>query len=535
MKRRDLYVGIALALFAVLSLGHMLGGALPVGHDMSFESVRLVEYRDALSTQLLPRYAPHTYGGLGSPVFLFYAPLFTFGASVLSIVGSLSMGVALWFVLLKVLSVLAVYGIAKRFTGTLPAALLAILWCVLPYGYTDLYQRNAFSEATALFLLPCVLYGFLQLLTTRRRLWLGLTVLATVALLLSHNITVMLVGLAAVVLAVLWSPILVKYKQVFLLFLFTLALSTSLSAWFLLPAFLEKNNVHIGDVMTGKFFFANNFASWQDLLLSVDSERFIGPVVLLLALAAIVTLILKVKRLTKMDGVLASGLLLMVGSAFFMTSYSGPIWEVLPILQFTQFPWRLQIFVSLGAILTLLGLFISARKYIGCTLLALLLAQSFYVGWYKFIRTPMLYDRPDNTTVQNIIDNKLRATVGDEYLPIAINKDLPAPVAPLFAQVRPGIPLYRACGQDLPRSPTGIAAYPFLLLKENDTIVPPSPDGYLRIPQYNGRENTCATLTLELTFLQKAGLGITVLALLCLLFLFLKNTPALPARKEGVQ
>lgn len=534
MKRRDLYVGIALAFFAVLSLGHMLGGALPVGHDMSFESVRLVEYRDALSTQIIPRYAPHTYGGLGSPVFLFYAPLFTFGASVLSFVGSLTAGVAVWFVLLKIISVLAVYALARRFTNTLPAALLAILWCVLPYGYTDLYQRNAFAEATAFFLLPCVLYGFLQLLTTRRRLWLGLTVLATVALLLSHNITVMLVGLAAVVFAVLWSPILIKNKQVSLLFLFTVALSASLSAWFLLPAFLEKNNVHIGDVMSGKFFYANNFASWQDLLLSVDNERFIGPMVLLVALAAIITLIVKAKRFTKSDGLLASGLLFMLGATFLMTPYSGPIWQALPLLQFTQFPWRLQIFVSLGAILTLLGLFISARKYIGYTVLAMLLAQSFYVGWYKFIRTPMLYDRPDNTTVQSIIDNKLKATVGDEYLPIAINKDLPAPVAPLFAQVQPGMPLYRACGQHLPRSPTGIAAYPFLLLKENDTIVPSSSDGYLRIPQYNGRADTCVTLTLELTFLQKAGLGITVLALLCLLFLFLKNIPALPPGKEGV-
>jgi uncharacterized membrane protein len=64
----------------------------PAGHDWSYELVRVAEYAHALADgQVPPYWASNLYTGYGSPVFLFYAPLFVFLASFTSfIVGSVS-------------------------------------------------------------------------------------------------------------------------------------------------------------------------------------------------------------------------------------------------------------------------------------------------------------------------------------------------------------------------------------------------------------------------------------------------------------
>ena len=59
----------------------------PKGHDWLFELVRISEYRSALTSgQLPPAWAENLYGGHGSPIFLFYAPIFCFLGAVISFV-----------------------------------------------------------------------------------------------------------------------------------------------------------------------------------------------------------------------------------------------------------------------------------------------------------------------------------------------------------------------------------------------------------------------------------------------------------------
>ena len=75
----------ALLLFAVvLSNAPMLLHGYGSGHDAPLELVRVIEYREALrGGQHPPFWAPDLYGGRGSPIFLYYAPLFAFLASAL--------------------------------------------------------------------------------------------------------------------------------------------------------------------------------------------------------------------------------------------------------------------------------------------------------------------------------------------------------------------------------------------------------------------------------------------------------------------
>ena len=70
-------------LLAVLvATGPLLLWGFPAGHDWGWKLVRIVEYKEAFASgQFLPFWAVDLYNGWGSPIFLFYAPLFSALAS----------------------------------------------------------------------------------------------------------------------------------------------------------------------------------------------------------------------------------------------------------------------------------------------------------------------------------------------------------------------------------------------------------------------------------------------------------------------
>lgn len=536
MTRRDWWILAGLALAACLSLWQMWGsGGLPVGHDMSFETVRLVEYRDALSTQIVPRLAPHTYGGLGSPVFVFYSPLFVFAASVFSLAGSLTAGIALWFTLLKIASVLAMFALVRRHMGRVPATALSLLWCTLPYLYTDMYQRNAFSEGTAYLLLPIMLWGFWRAATTRHPVWMLLAAVTGAGFLLSHNITVLMVALPVVPLLLLFGTAsrhtllqkLRTHNHTIFALIWTVLAAFFASAWFLIPAFFDKNSVHIEEVTLGKFFYANNFASLQDLFLQLDSERFVGPALILVLLLALATLFIIAQRKPHtQDSVFFTGILLLLGSVTMMTWLSAPVWHVAPILWFIQFPWRFQVLVSAGLIMTLAGMAISLPptrllRTLWYVALAAFIGQSLFVYWYKFERAPLEYSRPENTTIEAIVHDGMKATVGEEYLPATAAKGNSASdMIPLFAVTpQAGVSLLPVLYNGCASQPLGVLAYPYLHLSINGRQIAADADGYLRIPA-----GSCGTLTLGFTPLQQTAGVISITGfLLLLLALFWKK------------
>lgn len=524
---------IGLILLSTLSLWHFFAvPGLPVGHDLTFEMVRLVEYRDALMHQVVPSYAPHTYGGFGSPVFHFYSPLFVFGASVLSFfIQHLVWAVILWFLLLKSVSVLSVYHLVRSRVSAKLATIIALVWCFLPYGYTDLYQRNAFSEATALFLLPMVLYFLLNI--KNRWMFTGV-VLSTAGLLLSHNITAMLSLLLLGIVGVVWSVVqrLIPWRQVG-----ALALGGGLSAWFLLPAYFEKALVHIEDITSGKFVYSNNFATLHDLFLQVESERFVGPVVALLLLWALVYAMYRRRQFVLWLGVLLTG-----GSLFLMTALSTPLWEVLPFLQYLQFPWRLQVFVSLGVIFILWGLFLVAekpwQKRIGVLFCVLLLGQSLLVSWTKFIATPMVYETTFASPVE-IAQQSLKATVGNEYLPKSREKDvIPVQADPLFAsQIDMGWGwepvLFRSCDIYSSVTPLAVGSFATIEMRFNGEVLRPGSDGYIRAPR---GERGCLEVQLKRTPLQWLSSIFSLLAFIALIvtFRYFPKQKNLPTAVERV-
>jgi hypothetical protein len=139
--------------FYVLYLDPSSG--LIVGEDVQYELVRLVEFKEALKTQYYPRLAPDLYYGYGSPIFVFYPPLFLLLTSLADLLlDNLNHSAKLVVVGLGLSGSFFCYAFLRLFVRG-PAAMFGTLFYIFaPYKFIDLYKRCALAEYTAMNVLP---------------------------------------------------------------------------------------------------------------------------------------------------------------------------------------------------------------------------------------------------------------------------------------------------------------------------------------------------------------------------------------------
>ena len=251
----------------------------PQGHDWSFELVRIAEYGRALAQQWPPAWAENLYGGYGSPIFLFYAPLYAFGSSVLgSLVGSIPWGAVLMLVLGAAFAVHSMRRLALLATGSAAAARVAAVSYVLhPYLICDALLRNANAEYLALCIAPAVAAALLELRTRPGpgACWLA----GSLALLvLAHNLTALFVtGMLIVAAGALYwrAP-----RSLWLGLAGGLGLGLALAAFFWLPALVLTPLIRSDDLLVGKFDFHRQF---PDVLSLFGYARFYAAGLLPLA------------------------------------------------------------------------------------------------------------------------------------------------------------------------------------------------------------------------------------------------------------
>src|SRR5882672_1147875 len=154
-------------LACLVGVAPLLYGGFPEGHDWAYELVRVSEYQAALvAGQLPPYWSENLYGGYGSPVFLYYAPLFSACASLAGwLLGSVPRGATFVLVLASALSV----PFMRAFLDALleraglrdPAAarLGTVFFLLHPYLLGNKLVRNADAEYLGLCLAPLALHG----------------------------------------------------------------------------------------------------------------------------------------------------------------------------------------------------------------------------------------------------------------------------------------------------------------------------------------------------------------------------------------
>jgi hypothetical protein len=362
-KTSIIKVVLLLTLLFIPSIFDLLKpGYFPMHDDLQI--FRLYELDKCFKDGQLPcRWIPDGGFGYGYPMFHFYPPLPYYPAEIMHLLGvSLFSSVEIMFILSLLLSGYFMYFFAKEFFGHFAGLVAAVFYVYAPYHSLDVYVRGAMNEAWGMVWFPLILLYSYRLIKAKsekfslnKKNFLGFS-LSVTALMLSHNVMTMIFAPVAILWSLYWLYQKKAWKNMKYL---TLAgmLAVGLSAFFFIPVILEKNSVHVESMTVGYFNYLAHFADLKQMFVSrfwdyggsvwgpEDSMAFpLGHFHWILAgLTGLLALFRFIKHKKERPVHLSIGLLLTIslGYIFLVHSRSVWFWDNLPVLYYTQFPWRL--------------------------------------------------------------------------------------------------------------------------------------------------------------------------------------------------
>lgn len=304
---------------------------------------RLEQFDQCLHDGQIPcRYIAEGGLGYGFPLFNFYSPLPYAVGEIFHLVGfSFIDSIKLVFILTSFFRPVGIFLLSSIFFGTGGGLISAILFSLAPYQAVNSYVRGAIAENLALALVPFIFY-----FSIKRRYLLYSLFLFFLAL--SHNLTLLYIS------PLLLLTHLIFYRRQIISFIKYSFLGFTLSAFFLLPAFLEKQYTTVSTMTQGYFYYIIHFATLKQLFLNhfdwgygaslwgpKDDMSFqLGYLQWLIPLALILYLLLHYKSKIKHKLFILFFFTIGIFSLFLTHNKSTFIWQHIPLLPFYQFPWR---------------------------------------------------------------------------------------------------------------------------------------------------------------------------------------------------
>ena len=342
--RRLLVGGAAVAL--VFALVPALAPWVLSGHSGALDLQRFEALHRAVAAgDGYPRWLPDLYSGYGSPMFNYYAPLPYAVGEIFRLLGA----GALWapklaVAALFVVGALGARALARRCFGDEAGAVAFGLWATAPYLLLDLYVRSALGEIAGLALLPWAFATLLELGDARDSGALARAAAAFALLVVSHNIVALLAAPALGLVALASGDARARRAR-----LGALAAGLALSAFFWVPALGEKHLVWAEESLTeGRFDVARNLLGPGALLPWRAQMSILAPeegrvalwlgIPLWLGLAASIWSGSRLPREARRALVVCAAAFLL--SLLMTTTLARPLWTVLPLARFVQFPFR---------------------------------------------------------------------------------------------------------------------------------------------------------------------------------------------------
>ncbi|MDP8222039.1 MAG: hypothetical protein P9L99_01650 [Candidatus Lernaella stagnicola] len=322
------------------------------GHSAYVDLSRAEAFHQSVSNgDFTPRWVPDFYNRLGSPIFNFYAPLTYYVIESFRLCGFDGMwSLKLAYLLFWAAAVLGMFLLAGELIDWDGAAAAAAAYGVAPYLLVDIYVRVGIAEFACFAWLPWILWGIWRTVQDVGRFGPVVASLAYAGLVLTHNITAMIATPLIVGFVIVAAPDWRWAGRGFI----TIGLGMAASAFFWLPALAEMKYVQAVESLTGGFFhYENHFLTMPQLFINKwdygssrpgtnDGMGFMFGSVLWLGVLAVPALI--ALRRTR-EGLERFHLpLYFAGAAFLcllMTqAFMSWLWWLLPLISFTQFPWR---------------------------------------------------------------------------------------------------------------------------------------------------------------------------------------------------
>lgn len=356
--KKKLIIGLILFLITLPTLFPFFNIKFFYTQDYIFIA-RINQMAKALSSGYFPvRWAPDLR--YGEPLFNFYSPLPYYLGGAIGLLGVNFIYVAkILFILSSFLSAVAMYVLCRKMFGKKAGFLGAVLYVYAPYRAVDIYVRGALSETWAFIFFPLIFYtSFLisEKINLKRIAFLAISL---AGLFLTHNVaTLMFLPF----LGLWWGYLLFRDRkwQLIPALLIAFTLGLGLSAFFLLPAFIERDFIQTKYLIVGYFNFRAHFVAFSQFFSTFwgygsslwgrdDGLSFQVGLVnwLVLATGAILAIIRRRdKRFLILISFLGFSFLL---SIFMQHNKSAFIWEAIPTMAFIQFPWR---FLSISVFIT---------------------------------------------------------------------------------------------------------------------------------------------------------------------------------------
>ncbi len=430
------------------------------GGDSPFLLQRLHQLQSALADGHFPvRWMPDANYGYGFPFYNYYAPLSLYIAVLFRLIGfSYVRAIQLAQLAGFITAAAGMFALGRRwFKSKWSGLLAAVAFTLAPFHMVNVYVRgDSLAEFWAMAFYPLILLSVDDLVSRRQRADrkkpLALLALSYAGLILSHNISAMIFSPFLLLYIVArwwhqsrqdgiaadepseaggqWSP-----TASLALAAAGLILAFSLAAHFFLPALVEKGLAQLDPSTQGHFYYANHFRGF-DLVQPTfffeyepdgGSAFRTGLVQALLALAGTAMLLFGSRlwdrrelgdRLRRLRPYTAFVIITLLVTTFMITPLSDPLWAHLPLLPFTQFPWRFLSVQALAAALATaaLGLLPGKRIVVPAVVILLLLANM------GRLETAHLYLTDADVTPEKLAQyewftGNIGSTVSAEYLP----------------------------------------------------------------------------------------------------------------------
>jgi len=368
---------ILLLLFSLFAIAPLFQpGYFWGAHDARHSVYFLFEFDRSIEDGIwYPRWSPDFAFGYGYPFFNIYGPLAFYLGEAFHLLGlDFVSAVKAVFAISLLFSGVTIFLFVRRFMGSRAGLLAGLVYIYIPYHIVDVYVRASLAESLALAFLPLNLWLFYETVAAPRLAALLGAGLSYAGLMLAHN------GLA-----LLFSPLLAIYL-IFLVLnralagsnngckrgvpwpggllhlvrglarsslspILSLLLGLGLSAIFWLPMALEFKYVRLDQWMGGYYGYRDHFVYLFQLFSPFWGYGLSEPgpedgLPFQLGVIPVVFGLLSLAALRRVErGELRRLLIFFQATTvviiFLMLPLSMPLWEVLRLVTFAQFPWRL--------------------------------------------------------------------------------------------------------------------------------------------------------------------------------------------------
>ncbi|HLZ10848.1 MAG TPA: hypothetical protein VKT80_19850, partial [Chloroflexota bacterium] len=454
-------LGCALAIYPLIPAG------IPATADGPLHLIRLVEFDTQLRAGILyPRWAPDLALGYGYPIFNYYAPLFYYVAEIPRLFGA-SFDVAIKLAIFGTFGLcgLATYWWIRPILGNTAAMAAGIAYIYVPFRFHEANMQGDYPQFLALGLAPLALGAIYRLIVADRlgfgRLLLAVACVSAIAIV--HNISTLWIGpmLAAyslaLIIGVAWrggegSTGIATSRRLLSVTAASL-LALGLTAFFWLPALSEQNLVQVFRLRTSDFDVRNAFLTVGSLFAPptvVDRSAANPPPYFHLGWGQLILGVLTIplaafalrfrgpnafRHEWNLITHLGFGWCLLIASAAMTLPVSTPVWRHVPLLAYTEYPWRLLELCGIATAL-LAGITIHLGLRLLCEVDSSDLVRTSFVGLallvlvgsslvYLYPRAPFLtfgeLTAADVTGFESG-GGALGTTSAGEYFPITVQK-----------------------------------------------------------------------------------------------------------------